>query len=217
MHGPLRGPVHALSTAETLQFAQVYPRRASVLCAGRRILQMWMKVCALYGGERGIFPRTPTSNTLRTGSLVMQELPEELNHTPRQDPSGPSPLPLAACPRRRLDVTARLLDGETVVLDRQAGLIHQLNHTASYIWARCDGQSTIAAIAHQLAHAFAVEPTVAARDVRALVRQLQALQLLESGEGDVWCDRNTQAVESSSWAGNAPRDDTKPPLGLRSV
>jgi hypothetical protein len=74
---------------------------------------------------------------------------------------------------------ARLLDGETLVLDRQAGVIHQLNHTASYIWARCDGHSSLAAIAHQLAHAFAVEPPVAVRDVRVLVRQLQALQLLE--------------------------------------
>jgi hypothetical protein len=66
-----------------------------------------------------------------------------------------------------------------VVLDRQAGLIHQLNQTASYIWARCDGQSTIAGIAHQLAQEFAIEPTVASRDVRVLVEQLQALQLLQ--------------------------------------
>jgi Coenzyme PQQ synthesis protein D (PqqD) len=109
----------------------------------------------------------------------MQESPEELHDTPGPDPSGPSLLSLAACPRRRPDVIARLLDGETVVLDRQAGVIHQLNHTASYIWARCDGQSTIAAMAHQLPQAFAVEPTVAARDVCVLVRQLQALQLLE--------------------------------------
>jgi hypothetical protein len=109
----------------------------------------------------------------------MRGSPEDLHHTPEQDPSGPSLLPLAACPKRRPDVIVRLLDGETVVLDRQAGVIHQLNHTASYIWARCDGQSSIADIAHQLAQAFAVEPTVAARDVHVLVTQLQTLQLLE--------------------------------------
>ena len=138
-------------------------------------------------GERGSVPGTPTSsvpgtptsNALEEGSLVMQESPAELDDTPGQDPSDPSRLPLTACPRQRPEVIARLLDGETVVLDRHAGLIHQLNHTASYIWARCDGQSTIAAIAHQLAQDFAVDPTVAARDVRALVTQLQALQLLE--------------------------------------
>jgi hypothetical protein len=109
----------------------------------------------------------------------MQESPEDLNYPPEPDPSGPSLLPLATCPKRRAEIVARLLDGETVVLDRQAGLIHQLNDTASYIWARCDGQSSIAVIAQQLAQAFAVEPTVAARDVRVLVGQLQALQLLE--------------------------------------
>ena len=109
----------------------------------------------------------------------MQEFLEELNGTPAHDSSGPSLLPLTDCPQRRLDVIARLLDGETVVLDRQAGLIHQLNQTASYIWARCDGQSTIAVIAHDLAQEFAIEPTVAARDVRVLVEELQALQLLQ--------------------------------------
>jgi hypothetical protein len=109
----------------------------------------------------------------------MQELPEELNHTPGQEPPDPSRLPHTACPRRRSDVIARLLDGETVVLDRQAGVIHQLNRTASYVWAHCAGHSTIADIAHQLTDVFAVEATVAARDVGPLVRQLQALQLLE--------------------------------------
>jgi hypothetical protein len=129
--------------------------------------------------KRRTAPGAPTGTGLHEGSLVMQEWPEELSDMPGQDPSDPSPLRLTACPRRRPDVIARLLDGETVVLDRPAGLIHQLNYTASYIWARCDGQSTIAAIAHQLAQDFAVEPTVAARDVRVLVKQLQTLQLLE--------------------------------------
>jgi hypothetical protein len=109
----------------------------------------------------------------------MQELPEEVNGTPVQVPSGPLPLPLAACPRPRPDVIARLIDGETVVLDRQAGLVHQLNQTASYIWALCDGQTTIAGMAHQFAQEFVIEPTVASRDVRVLVEQLQALELLE--------------------------------------
>jgi Coenzyme PQQ synthesis protein D (PqqD) len=112
----------------------------------------------------------------------MPASPEELNEAPGPDPSGPWRLPRTACPRRRADVIARLLDGETVVLDRPAGVIHHLNHTASYIWARCDGQSTLAAIAHQLAQDFAVEPAVAARDVRVLVQQLQTLHLLESGD-----------------------------------
>lgn len=95
------------------------------------------------------------------------------------EPSGPSLPPQGACPKRRLDLSARLIDGEVVVLDRQAGLIHQLNPTASYVWERCDGHSTVTDIAHQLARAFDVDLAVATHDVQVLVRRLQDLHLLE--------------------------------------
>jgi hypothetical protein len=73
-----------------------------------------------------------------------------------------------------------MVDGEVVVLDRQAGLIHQLNQTASYIWDRCDGQSTVAEIANQLAAAFDVGADTAVQDVAITITQLQSLGLLES-------------------------------------
>lgn len=47
-------------------------------------------------------------------------------------------------PTRRSNVYVRVVEGEVVMLDRQAGLIHQLNHTASHIWGLCDGQRTLA-------------------------------------------------------------------------
>jgi Coenzyme PQQ synthesis protein D (PqqD) len=100
---------------------------------------------------------------------------------PGHEPSGPLLPPHAPCPKRRPDVLSRLIDGETVVLDRQAGWVHQLNQTASYVWERCDGQSTVTDIVHRLAHAFDVDLSVATRDVRALIRQLQELHLLEWG------------------------------------
>jgi hypothetical protein len=95
------------------------------------------------------------------------------------EPSGPALPPPDACPKRRLDLSARLIDGEAVVLDRQAGWVHQLNPTASYVWERCDGQATVTDIARQLAQAFDVDLTVATHDVRVLARQLQDLHLLE--------------------------------------
>ena len=81
--------------------------------------------------------------------------------------------------RRRSDVNTRMVEGEIVVLDRQKGLIHQLNQTATYIWERCDGKSTVAEIAAQLAEAFDVASETASKDVVRVVRQFQDLQLLE--------------------------------------
>jgi hypothetical protein len=76
------------------------------------------------------------------------------------------------------------VDGETVVLDQQAGVVHQLNATASFIWERCDGQSTLTDIAQQLAQAFEVDPHVASCDVNAMIGQLEALHLLELCTGE---------------------------------
>jgi Coenzyme PQQ synthesis protein D (PqqD) len=72
-----------------------------------------------------------------------------------------------------------MVDGEVVILDRQSDLIHQLNHTASYIWDLCDGQSTVGEIANQLAAAFHVDAHTAGRDVATTIRQLHSLGLLE--------------------------------------
>ena len=83
-------------------------------------------------------------------------------------------------PKRRVDVKVRMVDGEVVVLDRQSDLIHQLNHTASYIWDRCDGQSTVAEIANQLAAAFHVDAHTAVQDAVTTISQLHSLGLLEA-------------------------------------
>lgn len=83
------------------------------------------------------------------------------------------------CPKRRSGVNARIVEGETVILDQQGGLIHQLNRTASYIWDRCDGRSSLGEIGQQLVEAFDVDSKTAADDVAAIVGQLRRLNLLE--------------------------------------
>ena len=83
------------------------------------------------------------------------------------------------CPKRRADVSVRVVERETVVFDRKGGLIHQLNETAGYIWDRCDGNSTIRDITNRLAETFGVEPETARKDSAAIVSQLQHLNLLE--------------------------------------
>jgi Coenzyme PQQ synthesis protein D (PqqD) len=82
-------------------------------------------------------------------------------------------------PRWRADVPSRVVDGETVVLDRQHEVIHHLNLTATYIWERCDGQATVEDLAAQLTETFDVAYEIALKDVVEVIRHLQDLQLLE--------------------------------------
>jgi len=84
------------------------------------------------------------------------------------------------CPKRRADVSVRVVEDETVVFDRKHGLIHQFNDTAGYIWDRCDGKSTIRDITSSLSETFGVEPETAGKDSAAIVSQFQQLKLLEA-------------------------------------
>ena len=69
-----------------------------------------------------------------------------------------------------------------VVLDREAGFIHQLNKTATYIWEQCDGERTAAAIADRVCDVFEVDESTALSDVLEILRRLQDLNLLENTE-----------------------------------
>ena len=82
-------------------------------------------------------------------------------------------------PKRRPDIRTRLVEGETVVLDRREEFIHQFNKTATYIWERCDGLRTYDEITHELCQAFEVDYPTARRDVLATVETLRRSKLLE--------------------------------------
>lgn len=88
---------------------------------------------------------------------------------------------MALRPRVRERLSARVIGGELVVLDRDGGRVHQFNATATYIWGRCDGRFTESEIAEQMAVDFDVAPEQAVSDVSALVVQLRELGLLELG------------------------------------
>jgi len=77
----------------------------------------------------------------------------------------------------------RVMDDETVILDREEGFVHQFNQTASYVWQRLDGVLPPTTIADQLVEAFEVDPETAVRDVAQFVSHLQKLHLLEVTEG----------------------------------
>jgi Coenzyme PQQ synthesis protein D (PqqD) len=82
-------------------------------------------------------------------------------------------------PKRKSNVSTRVIEGEVVVLDREEGLIHQFNPTASYVWNHLDGDLSLAAIADQLAEVFEVDSKTAVEDIVLFVSQLQELHLLE--------------------------------------
>jgi hypothetical protein len=95
--------------------------------------------------------------------------------------NGLAPPPaLALRPQRRPDIRTRLVDGETIVLDRREEFVHQLNKTASYIWERCDGRYSPAEIADEVCAAFEVDHLTALRDVLDIVKELERRKLLQS-------------------------------------
>jgi Coenzyme PQQ synthesis protein D (PqqD) len=82
-------------------------------------------------------------------------------------------------PKRRSDLNYRTIDGETLILNREEGCLHQLNPTASFIWDCCDGNSDIAEIIDRLAAAYEVDYGTARKDVEEVLSNLLSSKLLE--------------------------------------
>ena len=81
-------------------------------------------------------------------------------------------------PQRRLDIVFRIIDGETVILNREVGVLHRLNPTASFIWECCDGNSDVNDIVARLAKAYEVDFVTCRKDVNEVVLKLESLNLL---------------------------------------
>jgi hypothetical protein len=78
----------------------------------------------------------------------------------------------------RTNLAIENTDGELIVLDKDAGKVHQLNKSASLVWhGLSDGLATND-IAAMLVDAFEIERESAITDVRAAVTQLRELGLL---------------------------------------
>ena len=82
-------------------------------------------------------------------------------------------------PRRRQDLLSTMVDEDLLLLDRNRGLIHRLNHTAGFIWNRCDGAAEIADVATEMANAFDIDSVSAERDVTAVVERLTSVGVFE--------------------------------------
>ena len=81
---------------------------------------------------------------------------------------------------RNTDLTVESLPSETVVYDHQRNCIHCLNQSTSFIWQRCDGQTTIEGMAARLPEAgLPADPDI----VRRALKQLNRAHLLTDQSG----------------------------------
>ena len=85
--------------------------------------------------------------------------------------------------RRRQDLVSRVVDDETIILDRVAGRVHRFNPTATYIWNACDGLSA-SEIASLMAADFDVVPEMLLDDVQATLSDFRRLGLVLDVFGD---------------------------------
>ena len=96
------------------------------------------------------------------------------------------PLHGSDVPARKPDVEWVEIEGEAVVYDPAASMLHRLNRGAAAVWAACDGIDSSDEIVGAIAGAHAGSPEEIARDVPAVINRFRRLGLLlpSAGEGD---------------------------------
>lgn len=82
-------------------------------------------------------------------------------------------------PKIRPDVTIQHVGDESLVLDLKTGQIHQLNPTAAWILAQCDGEHSIESISKELAEHFSLDPDAAETDVTNTIEQLVEVKVID--------------------------------------
>ena len=83
--------------------------------------------------------------------------------------------------RRPNELMVREVEGDLLILDLEAGKIHQLNQTASYIWRHIDAAPAPEHLARILGESFDVDEQVALRDVLEALRRFRELNLISEG------------------------------------
>jgi PqqD family protein of HPr-rel-A system len=82
-------------------------------------------------------------------------------------------------PKAREDLTVVELDGEAVIYDEVGGDLHQLNSSATIIFALCDGTQTVKQMSVEIAEVFSLASQDVEAQVRTVVRDLRSAGLLE--------------------------------------
>jgi hypothetical protein len=85
---------------------------------------------------------------------------------------------LRANPIKTKELEIRKVDGNVLVHDPTHDKVHVINRTAAYVLELCDGTRSSIEIARSLSDATGADLSVVIRDVDALLREFQLLQLL---------------------------------------
>jgi PqqD family protein of HPr-rel-A system len=117
-------------------------------------------------------------------------------------------------PRSSGEVAAVELDGETVLYHERLGSAHVLNPTASVVWARLDGVTTLATLASVLSEAYGVDGARMRDDVIGIVDELGRQGLLDGVEADPAVVEAHQLRPAEDEApGSGPRPAAAPATG----
>jgi hypothetical protein len=75
-------------------------------------------------------------------------------------------------------VVGEVLDGEVVLLDTKRGHYYRLNLTGTRLWSSLERDSRLSLAVDSLLEEFNVEPQALLRDVNAVLKELESLNLL---------------------------------------
>jgi hypothetical protein len=86
-------------------------------------------------------------------------------------------------PMRRPDVEWNELDGETVLYDPKANMMHSLNASAAAVWAACDGMVAADEIVRAMEADYSGDRSEIERDVLAIIERFRRQGLLVRRRG----------------------------------
>src|SRR6478735_2901974 len=88
----------------------------------------------------------------------------------------------AHCPQRIARAHVESIDGDLCVYDTARQHVHALNHTAAFVWQRCDGRTSPADMAAALSTEMSIDDAEAV--VQLALQELHAAQLLVAPTAD---------------------------------
>lgn len=77
------------------------------------------------------------------------------------------------------NLKAQSVDDEILILNLEKGNIHQLNTTASLIWAKCDGSHSKEDLVGLLVSYYDIDNSTANNDIVSILEELQRLELIK--------------------------------------